>query len=204
MKVGSSAKALVVIDVQKGFDELEYWGPTTNIDCESNVARLIEFWRVKDCGPVVAVRHDSVESDSPLRPDQPGNQLKDMVTAAVPDLLITKTVNSAFLGQPRLDDWLHTHGISTIVCCGIQTNMCVETTARMGGNLGFKVVVALDATRTFDLASRLPDGTEDRISAADLMRTTAVNLQGGGFATIVSTNDLLSETIGGDFAHYKS
>jgi hypothetical protein len=41
---------------------------------------------------------------------------------------------------------LRERGIGAIVIAGIQTNMCCETTARMGGNLGFDVAFALDAT----------------------------------------------------------
>lgn len=80
-------------------------------------------------------------------------------------------------------------GLADIVLCGIQTNMCVENTARMGGNFGFAVTVAIDATRTFDLAT--PDGvvlTVDR-----LMQATAANLQGGGFARVFTTDDVLAE-----------
>ena len=61
-------------------------------------------------------------------------------------------MNSAFYGDIDLHAWLTERGIGEIVVCGIQTNMCVETTARMAGNLGYDVTVALDATRTFDLA----------------------------------------------------
>jgi nicotinamidase-related amidase len=32
---------------------------------------------------------------------------------------------------------------------GIQTNMCCETTARVGANLGFELGFAIDATHTF-------------------------------------------------------
>ena len=46
--------------------------------------------------------------------------------------------------------WLKGGGDRQFVVAGIQTNMCVETTARMGGNLGYEVFFALDATYTFD------------------------------------------------------
>ncbi|MGY4388574.1 nicotinamidase-related amidase [Streptomyces sp. TE12347] len=70
---------------------------------------------------------------------------------------------------------------------GIQTNMCVETTARMAGNLGYDVLVPLDATHTFDLAG--PEGLA--LTADELARATAVNLQGGGFARVTTTAALL-------------
>jgi len=185
----TSAQALIVIDVQEGFDDA-YWGPSANPDCEGNIARLIDHWHAARRGPVIVVRHDSTNPASPLAAGTPGNRVKSLVWDRPHDLLITKTVNSALLGEPRLDDWLRAKGISTMVCCGIQTNMCVETTARMGGNLGFQVTVPIDATRTFDLTN---PSTGDKMTAAELMRTTALNLQGGGFATITSTDRLLGE-----------
>ena len=110
------------------------------------------------------------------------------VRGAEPVLVFGKSVNSAFHGEVDLDAWLTGRGIRRIVLAGIQTNMCVETTARLGGNLGYQVTVALDATRTFDLAG--PDGTV--LSADELTRATATNLHGGGFAKIATTRDVLA------------
>jgi len=185
-KIGTAA--LVVIDVQEGFLD-ESWGPTTNHPgSESNVELLLGAWAEHGL-PVVVVRHDSSKPESPLHPDHPGNALIGPVAAARSQLLVSKTVNSAFYGTPDLEHWLRSQGIEQIVVCGIQTNMCVETTARMGGNLGFDVVVPLDATRTFDLAG--PDGTV--VPAATLMQVTATNLHGGGFARVTSTAEILAE-----------
>ena len=183
-------RALIVIDMQHGFDD-PVWGRTTNTpQAERNVAELIAAWEAAD-QPVVIVRHDSRDADSPLRPGRPGNDIVDAAHVEHPALLVVKSVNSAFYGTPSLDDWLRRAGIRDIVLCGIQTNMCVETTARMAGNLGYRATVALDATRTFDLESTLPDGTRARLSAAELMTATALNLQVGGFATVASTRRII-------------
>src|SRR4051794_41056285 len=88
--------ALLVVDVQRGFDDTGYWGPRNNPDCEANIAALLEHWRAKD-GTVVFVRHDSAEEHSPLRPDHPGNAFKDVVTGE-PDVLVSKHTNSCFYG----------------------------------------------------------------------------------------------------------
>lgn len=177
--------ALVVIDVQLGFDDPR-WGDRNNPDCEANVAQLLAAWRDTQ-RPVVVVRHDSVTEGSPLAPGDPGNALRDFVAEARADLLVSKSVNSAFIGEPKLESWLRARGVTQIVICGVQTNMCCETTARMGGNLGFDVVFALDATHTFDLAG--PDGYV--IPADDLARVTAANLD-GEFATVAATAEVLA------------
>jgi nicotinamidase-related amidase len=184
-----------VIDMQRGFDDLGFWGPTANPDCERNVAALIAAW--EGAGePIVVVRHDSRSTASPLHPDAAGNALVPAVAAVHPALFVSKDVNSAFYGDPDLHGWLQGQGIGELVVCGIQTNMCVETTARMGGNLGYDVTVALDATRTFDLTADIAGlGTVTR-SAEELMATTALDLQAGGFARIATTGDLVA-SVGG-------
>jgi nicotinamidase-related amidase len=176
--------ALVVVDVQRAFDDEKYWGRRNNPRCEENVAKLIDAFRGAG-RPVVFVRHDSVEPGSPLRPGLPGNAFKDMVHGA-PDLLVTKSVNSAFLGTPDLAAWLRARSLDAIAVCGITTNHCCETTARMGANLGFRVLFALDATHCFD--RRALDG--QMIGADELLRVTAANLN-GEFATIAGTDELV-------------
>jgi nicotinamidase-related amidase len=171
--------ALVIVDVQRGFDDPS-WGRRDNPACEANVATLLR--RFRDAGrPVVFVRHDSVEPGSTLAPGTPGNAFKEVLEGE-PDLLVTKTVNSSFHGTPSLQAWLDEHGIRTIYLCGITTNHCCETTARVGGNLGYDVRFVLDATATFDR----PDPAGRIVPAEELSRVTATNLH-GEFATVLDT-----------------
>ena len=127
------------------------------------------------------VRHDSTEQHSPLRPDHPGNAFKDVVTGE-PDVLVSKQTNSCFYGEPDLHAWLQERGIEQLVLCGITTNHCCETTARMAGNLGYDVRFVLDATHTFDRGD---------LTAEQLAHATATNLN-GEFATVVTTADVLT------------
>ncbi|GAA1939523.1 cysteine hydrolase family protein [Microbacterium aoyamense] len=183
-------RALLVIDMQRAFDDLSFWGPTTNPACEENVAALAAQW-TRTGEPIVVVHHDSTSPGSPLNPDEPGNALVDVVAAIEPALTVGKHVNSAFYGDPDLHAWLKSQEISELVICGIQTNMCVETTARMAGNLGYDVTVALDATRTFDLSTDVAGLGVVTRTADELMATTALDLQAGGFATIATTASLI-------------
>ncbi|KFF58937.1 isochorismatase, partial [Cryobacterium sp. MLB-32] len=106
------------------------------------------------------------------------------------DLVVTKHVNSAFYGEPGLHEWLQEHDVNRLVICGIQTNMCVETTARMAGNLGYDVTIPLDATRTFYLSTIVPGMGKIALTADELMKATALNLQAGGFARIATTEEI--------------
>ncbi|MFM2412185.1 MAG: hypothetical protein RLZZ587_518 [Actinomycetota bacterium] len=180
----SSPAVLVVIDVQKGFTD-PYWGSSHNPECEDNIRALLEYWRAKGW-PIVLVQHNSLSATSPLHPGQVGNDLQPGIDGPH-DLLVTKTVNSAFYGEPNLDAWLKAKGYSSLVICGITTNFCCETTARMAGNLGYDVEFAFDATRTFDHPAL--DGS--MIPAELIARVTAANLN-GEFASVVSTADILT------------
>lgn len=181
--------ALIVIDVQVGFDN-PFWGRPNNPAAEANIQALLTAWRSAG-QPIVLVRHDSPAPGSPLAPGTPGNAFAPVLDGVEPALLVTKTVNSAFHGDVDLHAWLRANAVEAIVLAGIQTNMCVETTARVGGNLGHRVTVALDATRTFELAG--PDGTV--LSADELTRATATNLHGGRFARIADTREVLAEVV---------
>lgn len=175
--------ALIVIDAQRGFSDPR-WGSRNNPECEGNIRRMLETWRERHW-PIVLVRHDSVSPDSPLRPGQPGNEFIEGFVGPH-DLLVTKSVNSTFYGEPDLRAWLDESAIRELVICGITTNHCCETTARMAGNLGYDVTFVIDATHTFDRTG--PDG---HVISADLLaRITAANMN-EEFATIRSTDSVL-------------
>ncbi|MDQ1013258.1 nicotinamidase-related amidase [Streptomyces sp. V4I23] len=184
--------ALIVVDVQKGFEELDYFGPRNNPGADDSIASLIDVWQATS-RPVVFVRNDSDKPDSPLRPGYEGNDFKEYVEqrrgkgTGAAELLVTKSVNSVFLGTPDLDAWLKAEGISQLVLVGIQTNGCVETTARHGGNLGYDVLFAYDATYTFDVEG--PFGW--RRTADEVAQASAVSLQGIGFARVVTAKEVV-------------
>lgn len=182
--------ALLVIDVQRGFDD-PAWGPRDNPACEANIAALLGAWRDRGW-PVVFVRHDSTEDGSPLQPGQSGNDFKSVVTGD-PDLLVAKSTNSAFYGTPDLRAWLDDRGLRGVAVTGITTNHCCETTARMAGNLGYDVSFVIDATHCFDRTG--PDG--GRLDAATISRVTAANLH-GEFADVVTTESVLDRVRSAD------
>ena len=176
--------ALVVVDVQRGFDDREAFGERDNPACEDNVAALIEAWRSAR-RPVVFVRHDWEEPGAPLEPGSPGHAFKDAVSGE-PDLLVAKTVHSAFLGTPDLAAWLRERDLEGIVVCGITADHCVSTTVRMGADLGFDVVLAADATHAF--ARTGPGG--EAIPAETVSLVTIASLA-DEFATVAVTADLI-------------
>ena len=174
--------ALVVIDVQNEFDSPEH-GRRDNPDAESNIGRLVAAWQASG-RPIVRVAQ--TEDEGGFAPGTGGHAFKDVIADLKPELDLRKDVHSAFHGDPDLDGWLKERGIAQIVICGIQTNRCCESTARIGCDLGYDVIFAVDATHTFDKIG--PDGAH--YPAEQLAAATAASLH-GYFATVVRTDDLV-------------
>jgi nicotinamidase-related amidase len=178
--------ALIVIDVQRAWDD-PFYGKRNNPDCESNVKALLDAWADRRA-PIILVRHDSRSPGSPLAAGQPGNLFKPELDGVAADLVFGKHVHSAFHGEIDLHAWLTRRAIKDLVICGIQTEKCVETTTRVGGDLGYRVRVPLDATMTFDKPA-LDGGV---ITADEAARVTAANLH-DEFARIVDTATVLRD-----------
>ena len=96
-----------------------------------------------------------------------------------------KHVNSSFIGT-GLEDDLRRDGIEHLILCGATANQCVETTARMAGNLGFNTLYVGDGVWAYGCTG--PDGQEH--SAEEILSVTISNLH-GEFATVLSTTDVL-------------
>ena len=176
---------LLVVDVQKGMDVYAKEYNRNNPDLERNIARLQNAWR-ESGRPVIHVQHLSTEPNSPLRPGQPGVEIKDEVKPLSGEPVVQKSVSSAFIGT-TLEKDLRRRGVTTLVVVGMQTNMCVSTTARMAGNLGFTTYVVSDATATFDNTG--PDGKR---YGSELLHNVALADLHGEFSTVIDTNSALA------------
>jgi nicotinamidase-related amidase len=179
--------ALILIDIQKGFDDLAYWGGhRNNPEAEQNAAIILNAWRKKQL-PVFHVKHNSTTKQSRLAPGQPGNEIKEIVKPLDGEPVIGKNVNSAFIGTD-LKERLDKKKISSVVIVGLTTDHCVSTTTRMAGNLGYQTFVVSDATATFDKIS----STGKKFSAEQIHEISLVSLH-EEFATVLTTKELLAK-----------
>ena len=173
--------ALILIDIQKGFDDVAYWGgERNNPDAENNAAELLEIWRANHL-PIFHIQHCSTNPNSLLNATNPGNEFKEMVKPSIGEPIIKKNVNSAFIGT-NLKAQLDEQKINTLVIVGLTTDHCVSTTTRMAGNFGFETFVVSDATATFN-----KKGVDGQHYSAELIHETALASLNGEFATVVTT-----------------
>ncbi|MCB8821511.1 cysteine hydrolase family protein [Microvirga rosea] len=189
MNLGNTV--LLPVDMQRAFD-LPSWPRRWNEAVDANGLSLLEAWR-RIGHPILHVRHDSVTPGSTLAPGQPGNAFRPGFEPRDGEPLITKSVNSAFIGTD-LDLRLKRLGMPTVVVFGISTDMCVSTTIRVGANLGHRMVLVEDACDCFEL----PDTSGGAIPARTIHQVHVATL-GFEFAKVVTTRDLLAE-IGGQAA----
>jgi nicotinamidase-related amidase len=177
-----SIPALLLIDVQLGFDDLTYWGGArNNLEAEKRMAELLAAWRAADA-PVIYAQHCSRNPQSRLHRSHPGWKIKPEVAPRAGEPVVEKDVNSCFIGT-KLESVLREKRITKLVIAGLTTDHCVSTTVRMAGNLGFLTYVVSDATATFD--KRGPDG---EIFPADLIHRTALASLHEEFATVLATD----------------
>ena len=98
--------ALLLIDVQQGFAQEDFFGGNrNNPEAEAHCGQLLAAWRARGL-PIFHVRHSSQNPHSPLHASSSGFQFCAQVQPQGDEPVITKTVNSAFIGtnlKERLD-----------------------------------------------------------------------------------------------------
>ena len=181
----NKSTALLLIDIQKGLDQWDYYGGNrNNHNAEQNASIILDQWRAKEF-LIIHIKHNSLSPESPLHQSHQGNAIKDEVLPTSEELVISKNVNSGFIGT-NLDQHLKSKGIKSLIMAGLTTNHCVSSTARMGSNLGYHVTVISDATAAFDQI-----GANGTIYNAEIVHQISLANLKDEFAQIQSTQNLL-------------
>ncbi|HEX7074348.1 MAG TPA: cysteine hydrolase family protein [Hyphomicrobiaceae bacterium] len=177
---------LLLIDFQKGFDFIAARTRRNNIEAEARAMALLTLWREKGW-PVIHVRHDSTEPQSPFRPGSVGNRAMGFAEEQEGEAVVRKTVNSAFIGTD-LAERLDALGRPQVVVAGATTDHCVSTTVRMGANLGYTMTLVDDACFTFDRMA--PNGD---VIPAEAIHAAHVASLSGEFARIATAAAMIAE-----------
>jgi nicotinamidase-related amidase len=154
LSIDKTKTALVVIDLQKGIAGRQV-APYTAEMVTKNAAMIADAFR-KNGMPVFLVRvTPSADGKDALHPitdaapwaQTPAPDWAEIVPEMGPkqgDFVITKHQWGAFYGT-ELDLEFRRRGITTMVLCGIATNIGVESTARFAYEYGYHQIFAEDA-----------------------------------------------------------
>jgi len=157
--------ALIVVDLQRGTTR----NPTVHpiADIIANASALARSFR--EGGLPVALATYDLGAAAPGRSDMGGRpatlppdfaELVPELTAAADDMVVTRRTWSCFAGTP-LHALLQERAVTQVVISGIATSFGVESTARHAYDLGYNVVLAIDAMT--DMRAEAHDNSVSRI-----------------------------------------
>jgi nicotinamidase-related amidase len=135
--------ALLIIDVQVAI--------VTGAYREAEVLAAISDMadRARAAGaPVIYLQHGE-DGYEPMKKGAAGWAIHPEVAPLDGDIVIDKTASDGFY-RTGLVDQVERLGVRRLVICGLQTEFCVDATARAAISNGFDVVLASDAHTTGD------------------------------------------------------
>lgn len=190
-------RALIVIDVQESFRADPLWEAISDPEIADKAARLVRLAR-RAGDLVVWVLHAEPGSGDVFDPALGHVRLQaGLERREDEEPLLHKTSHNAFT-TTNLQQILTGRGVREVAVCGIRTEQCVETTARVASDLGYQVTFVVDATATQPIPHRdAPAGqtvaellADPRTLPADeVVRRTEYALA-GRFATIATVAEL--------------
>jgi nicotinamidase-related amidase len=145
-------RALIVIDVQESFRARPIWRLISNPDIVADVNELVGHARAQG-DLVVWVLHQEPGSGGEFDPDSGLVRYQDGLEPLANEPQVRKTSHNAFT-TTNLGQILTEQGVREVAICGIRTEQCCETTARLASDLGYGVTFVIDATATNPIAHR--------------------------------------------------
>jgi nicotinamidase-related amidase len=138
-----SATALLVIDVQRAIVE----GAYRETEVLAAIADLAARARAAAV-PVIYLQHCH-DCYHPMMKGAEGWAIHSAVAPKPGDVVIEKTASDSFY-RTTLQAELERRGVRRLVICGLQTEFCVDATARAALSHGYDVALAADAHTTGD------------------------------------------------------
>lgn len=181
MRIRKMSKALLIIDMQNFVIEriesgVNYF-PLNSID---NMEKLLNRFRHHQY-PILHVRHQTVEEGSALHPSSSSSFPMTAFTEQENEPVFIKNTSSAF-ASTFLKNHIDHAGISELIVIGAVAGYCVNSTVRMGSDLGIKMTVVSDAVISFDIANA-------NLQAEDILKVT-IGLLDTEFAEIINSTEL--------------
>jgi nicotinamidase-related amidase len=195
-------RALLVIDVQESFRQRPNWAVVDHPDIADRAGRLVAGARANG-DLVVWVLHTEPGTGTVFDPAEGHVRLIDGLEPAAGEPVLHKTSHNAFT-TTNLQQLLTEAGVGEVVVCGIRTEQCCETTARLASDLGYRVLFVTEATATQPIPHRdAPAGqtvaellADPRTLPADEVVARTEYALAGRFATIVTIDEVVGAAAG--------
>jgi nicotinamidase-related amidase len=145
--------ALILVDIQNDYfpgGKGELYEP---IAASLRARELLDHFR-RMHWPLVHIQHVAIKPGAKtMLPGSVGGQIHENVRPieSEHEVVFQKHYPNSFRDTPLLD-YLKQQGVTRVVICGMQTNMCVDATTRAAFDFGFECVVAHDACAARTLA----------------------------------------------------
>lgn len=168
--------ALLVVDVQNVAFRYDPW---RGEEVVRNIGRLAEACRSAGV-EVIYIQHDGEPGDE----SEPGTEGWEICPAVAPEpgeTVIRKSFNSAFR-ETGLESLLDERDIGTLILVGIQTEYCVDTTARVAFELGYRLVMPEMTNTSFD---------NGELTGEQIVRHWNRHIFAGRFAEVVGIEEVV-------------
>lgn len=140
-----TTSALLIIDVQRSFEQRPFWQEDDFPAFKQSISRLIDGCQSRGV-PLVDIFHVSQGVFS----RESGLVTPMSFLHHEPQARFYKHVHNA-LTESGLDLWLQEQNIKHLIISGLRTEQCCETTTRVASDLGFEVTFVTEATMTFPM-----------------------------------------------------
>ena len=160
-------------------EEFESVNPNAEFIC----GEILNKWRILTL-PIIHIRHSSTNKNSKLHASSKGFEFNDYVKPLKNEMVLTKKVNSAFIGTD-LEKILSESKLKTLVIIGMTANHCISSTVRMSGNLGFETYLISDSTACFN-----SKGLDGETIDCNTIYESAIASLNEEFATILNSKEL--------------
>lgn len=135
--------ALILVDIQNDYFPGGAWPVARMEEAATQAARLLDHARGAGW-LVVHIRHEAGAQAPFFRAGSTGAEIHPLVAPAEGEAVVIKHRPNSFQGT-GLQDLLTDAGITRVVLCGAQSQMCIDATTRAAVDLGYQVTVAEDA-----------------------------------------------------------
>ena len=167
-------RALIIVDMQEFYFPDGFYPLVNPEQASLQAAKLLKYFR--DNGELVIHVKHATKKDSLINKN---------VAPIAGEKVFTKHYANSFRGTGLLD-YLKKNQIKQVVICGMQTQMCVEATARAAADYGFDVIVIGDACATRDIVYK-----GDTVKAADVHASTLGSIE-GYYGKVMTTEEFLN------------